>query len=66
MNRGTPDLFRLWFGLDVPVSRRAYAASGFGLMALKYGFEASAIYGVTGHFLSPLLTFSTGASAASK
>ena len=36
-------LISLWFGLAAPVSRRAYAASGFGLMALKYAVEAAAI-----------------------
>jgi hypothetical protein len=29
------NLLSLWFGLREPVSRRAYAASGFLLMALK-------------------------------
>jgi hypothetical protein len=32
-------LFSLWFGLTAPVSRRAYAATGFGLVAFKYAVE---------------------------
>jgi hypothetical protein len=48
-------LIPLWFGLRAPVSRRAYAASGFGLMALKYAVEAEAIRQVTGRWLSPLV-----------
>jgi uncharacterized membrane protein YhaH (DUF805 family) len=48
-------LIPLWFGLREPVSRRAYAASGFGLMALKYVVEAEAIRRVTGRSLSPLV-----------
>ena len=48
-------LISLWFGLAAPVSRRAYAASGFGLMALKYAVEAEAIRQVSGGWLSPLV-----------
>jgi hypothetical protein len=55
-------LLRLWFGLTEPVSRRAYALSGFGLMTFKYVVEALVIRAVTGnwllpqHYLNPLLT----------
>jgi hypothetical protein len=47
-------LLRLWFHLDVPVSRRAYALSGFGLMAFKYAVEAIAVHEIAGPWLSPL------------
>ena len=44
----------LWFGLRAPVSRAAYALSGFGLMGLKYAVEALVIHQVTGRWLTPL------------
>ena len=53
---------RLWFGVTQRVGRRAYAASGFGLMTLKYGVEATLIFVCAGtvflpwDFLNPLLT----------
>jgi len=47
-------LLSLWFGLSTPVSRRAYAASGFGLMLFKYAAEVKIIHEVTGNWLSPL------------
>ncbi len=47
-------LFRLWFGLHQPVSRLAYALSGFGLMLFKFAVEVLAIQEITGHRLSPL------------
>jgi uncharacterized membrane protein YhaH (DUF805 family)/uncharacterized protein YndB with AHSA1/START domain len=47
-------LLRLWFGLSEPVSRTAYALSGFGLMALKYVTETALVHHVTGHWLIPL------------
>ena len=37
-------LLRLWFGLREPVDQTAYAASGFGLMVLKYLVEASVVF----------------------
>jgi uncharacterized membrane protein YhaH (DUF805 family) len=37
-------LLRLWFGLREPVDQMAYAASGFGLMVLKYLVEASVVF----------------------
>ncbi|HEU0107614.1 MAG TPA: hypothetical protein VFT38_15650 [Vicinamibacteria bacterium] len=55
-------LLRLWFGLSEPVSRRAYALTGFGLMALKHLTEVMVIHHFTGRWLtlldyfSPLLT----------
>jgi hypothetical protein len=56
-------LLRLWFGLGAPVSRGAYAASGLGLMALKYGAEAGAVHLATGRWLHPLDYFSPLLSA---
>jgi ABC-type multidrug transport system permease subunit len=56
-------LISLWFGLRAPVSQRAYAMSGFGLMALKYAVEAAAIRQVTGRWLSPLVYLSPLLSA---
>src|SRR5262245_6086217 len=47
-------IFPLWFGLRHEVSRLAYAASGLGLMAVKYVVESSVIYAYTGRFFSPL------------
>ena len=47
-------LLRLWFGLSEPVSRTAYALSGFGLMGLKYVTEAGLVHHVTGRWLTPL------------
>ena len=51
-------LLKLWFGFTLPVSRRAYALSGFGLMAVKYAIEALAVAYFTGGFYSPLVFFS--------
>src|SRR5215468_461899 len=51
-------LLTLWFGLSAPVSRRAYAASGFSLMLFKYAVEALAIHSVTGLWMSPLVYLS--------
>ncbi len=54
-------LLRLWFGFDARVDRRAYAATGFSLMALKYAVDAAALYAMAGvvwtplDYLSPLL-----------
>jgi uncharacterized membrane protein YhaH (DUF805 family) len=47
-------LFRLWFGLSEPVSRRAYVTSGIALMALKYTIDASFYFAAVGKLLSPL------------
>lgn len=45
---------RLWFGLQEPVDHIAYAASGFGLMLLKYATEVLVVFLATGKFFSPL------------
>jgi Polyketide cyclase / dehydrase and lipid transport len=42
------------FRLDVPVAPRAYAAAGFGLMALKYAVDALLVRASTGLWWSPL------------
>ena len=47
-------LLRLWFGLRTPVSRRAYALSGFGLAALKASVDVGVIRFVSGATLTPL------------
>jgi hypothetical protein len=47
-------LLRLWFSLEQSVGRRAYALSGFGLMAFKYAVEALVVLGATGRLLRPL------------
>jgi hypothetical protein len=46
-------LVALWFGLRAPVSRRAYLASGVGLMALKYAMDVTLVYLVTGNLWRP-------------
>jgi hypothetical protein len=57
-----PGLVELLFGLRAPVSRRAYAAVGFGLMVLKYAVDAGFVYAMTGkvwtpwQYLSPVIT----------
>jgi hypothetical protein len=47
-------LLRLWFSLGEPVGPAAYLVSGIGLMALKYGVDASVVWLATHHFWSPL------------
>lgn len=55
-------VFRLWFGLREPVSQATYAASGFGLMALKYFVEAAIVFLTTFRsylpwdFINPLIS----------
>jgi uncharacterized membrane protein YhaH (DUF805 family) len=55
-------LWSLWFGFYAPVDRRAYAASGFALMAFKYATDAFLVWIVTGElwtppdYLTPLLS----------
>jgi len=55
-------LFRLWFGLRQPVNQTTYAASGFGLMALKYTVEAVIVFMTTfksylpWDFINPLIS----------
>lgn len=51
---GPAYLLRLWLGTTAPVGRRAYAASGFGLMLWKYAVEAAVIGFYTGQFFTPL------------
>ena len=56
-------LLRLWFGFSVPVTRKVYIASGFGLMAFKYLVETVLIYCFTARifpiwtFLNPMLSY---------
>ncbi len=58
-------LLRLLFGFEAPVSRRAYALTGFSLMAFKYAVDATVIRLATGKpwwpldYLSPLLSTRT-------
>ncbi len=52
------DWVRLWFRVDRDVGPTEYAASGLGLMALKYSVEAGLIYAVTGKFFSPMVFLS--------
>jgi len=46
-------LARLWFTLDGRVSRRAYVATGIGLMLFKYAVEALLLWRVTGQLWTP-------------
>lgn len=46
-------ILSLWFGVAGSVGRAPYAASGFGLMAFKYGVEAFALWEIAGEFLTP-------------
>jgi len=45
---------RYWFTLVDAVDRRAYLATGLGLMAFKYAVDAGAVALATGRFWSPL------------
>jgi hypothetical protein len=53
---------KLWFGFTERVDRRAYALSGFSLMAFKYATDALLVWGANGElwtpadYLSPLLS----------
>src|SRR2546422_387404 len=51
---GVPRYVRYWFTLLDPVDRRAYLATGLGLMAFKYAVDAGAVALATGRFWSPL------------
>src|SRR5256884_8770920 len=51
---GVPRYVRYWFTLVDPVDRRAYLATGLGLMAFKYAVDAGAVALATGRFWSPL------------
>jgi uncharacterized membrane protein YhaH (DUF805 family) len=46
-------ILRLWFGISQPVGPAAYAASGFGLMLVKYSAEALVIWVYTSFFFPP-------------
>src|SRR3989449_11473086 len=52
---GVPRYVRYWFTLVDPVDRRAYLATGLGLMAFKYTVDAGAVALATGRFWSPLV-----------
>jgi uncharacterized membrane protein YhaH (DUF805 family) len=55
------DVLSLWFGPQTPVNRKAYAASGIGLMAVRYVLDNLLILLAGGawvhplHYLSPAL-----------
>ena len=55
-------VWTLWFGFSERVDRRAYAASGFSLMAFKYATDAALVWSVTRalwtppDYLTPLLS----------
>src|SRR6266516_4443608 len=51
---GMPRFVRYWFTLVDAVDRRAYLATGLGLMAFKYAVDAGAVALATGRFWSPL------------
>src|SRR5438876_647539 len=51
---GVPRYVRYWFTLVDAVDRRAYLATGLGLMAFKYAVDAGAVALATGRFWSPL------------
>lgn len=61
-SRSVYRLFRFWFGLSLDVPPRAYAASGFGLMVLKYVIEAGLLWYFSAKvftpfdFLNPILS----------
>ena len=46
-------VLRQWFGFSAPVTRRAYLATGLGLMALKYFVEAAVVYAFAGRVWTP-------------
>jgi uncharacterized membrane protein YhaH (DUF805 family) len=47
------NVLRTWLGVSRPVGPVMYAASGFGLMALKYGVEAALFWVFADTFLTP-------------
>src|SRR5437588_726623 len=51
---GVPRYVRYWFTLVDPVDRRAYLATGLGLVVFKYPVDAGAVSLATGRFWSPL------------
>lgn len=60
-------VFSLWFGLKAPVSRKAYLASGAGLMALKVALDNAIAFAATGKpwplaaYLAPSMVMKTQA-----
>ncbi|MCI0571321.1 MAG: SRPBCC family protein [Myxococcaceae bacterium] len=52
--RRPAELAAFLFRLDTPVSPRAYALTGFSLMALKYGVDALLVFVAMGRWWSPL------------
>ena len=48
-----PPILIVWFGVNAEVTRGVYAASGLGLMAVKYCLETVATFYATGHWLTP-------------
>lgn len=46
-------IVRVWFGVEAPVGRAAYAVSGVLLMALKYAVEALAVWTFAGKVFQP-------------
>jgi hypothetical protein len=47
------NILGLWFGVSQSVGRKAYAASGFGLMGFKYALDAGLIWLFTTRILPP-------------
>jgi uncharacterized membrane protein YhaH (DUF805 family) len=51
---GISAVFRLWFGFEAPVSRRAYMLTGLALMVMKYALEVAFIGATLKIFWSPV------------
>ena len=51
---GLLGLLHLWFGFRQEVGRGAYALTGFGLAALKYGVEAAVLWSINRVVFTPL------------
>ena len=50
---GVLETLRLLFGFRAPVGRKAYAVSGFALMALKYGGDWALTRAAAEHAIAP-------------
>ena len=48
-----PPILIVWFGFNAEVTRGVYAASGLGLMTVKYCIETVATFYAAGHWLTP-------------
>ena len=48
-----PSILIVWFGFNAEVTRGVYAASGLGLMTVKYCIETVATFYAAGHWLTP-------------